>query len=55
MQLVTNTDNVQLPKPALLYKYRRLYSDKNCQSTRCYKKKSAVRPMYNYNKYCQSV
>ena len=36
--------NVWLPKPAI----RRLCSEKNCQSTRCYKKK-------NYNKYCKSV
>ena len=28
-----------LPKPAVLYQYRRLCNDKNCQSTRCYKKK----------------
>ena len=47
--------NVQLPKPAVLYKYRRLCSDKNCQSTRCYKKKSAMRPMHTYDKHCQSV
>ena len=38
MQSITNTDDMQLPKPAVLYKYRRLYNDKNCQSTRCYKK-----------------
>ena len=35
-----NTD-VQLPKPA------RLFSDKNCQSTRCYKNMSPRRPMYD--------
>ena len=35
--------NMQLSKPAIT----RLCSDKNCQSTRCYKKK-------NYEKYCQS-
>ena len=44
MQSVTNTDNMHLPKPAI----RRLCSDKNCQSTRCYKKR-------NYDKYCQFV
>ena len=43
--------DIWLPKPAL----RRLCKDKNCQSTRCYssKKKSPVRPMYNYDKNCQ--
>ena len=44
-----------LPKPAVLYKYRRLCSDKNCLCTRCYKIKSPVRLMYNYDKNCQSV
>ena len=34
MQSMTNTDDMQLPKPAI----RRLCNDKNCQSTRCYKK-----------------
>ena len=33
--------NMQLLKPAI----RRLGSDKNCQSTRCYKKKSPMRPI----------
>ena len=41
MQSVTKETDMQLPKPA------RLYSDKNCQSTRCYslKKKCPVRPV----------
>ena len=39
--------NMQLPKPAVLYEYRRLCSDKDFQSTRCYKKR-------NYDKNCQS-
>ena len=43
---VTNTDNVQLPKPAVPYGYSRLCKDKDCQSTRCYKKR-------NYDKNCQ--
>ena len=47
MQSVTNTNDMQLPKPAVPYEYRRLCKDKNCQSTRCYK--SPVRPMYNYD------
>ena len=49
--------NMQLPKPAVPYEYRRLCKDKNCQSTTCYssKKKSPVRPMYEYDKNCQSA
>ena len=49
--LVTNTEimNMQLPKPAM----RRLCSDKKCQSTRCYKKQSPMRPMHDKN--CKSV
>ena len=34
MWSVTKKTDVQLPKPAI----RRLCNDKNCQSTRCYKK-----------------
>ena len=30
-------------------------SDKNCQSTRCYKKKSPIRPMCGDDKNCQST
>ena len=40
-----------LPKPAIT----RLCSDKNCQSTRCFKKRCPVRPMYVYDKNCQSA
>ena len=47
--------NVQLPKPAVLCKCRRLCSDKNCQSTRCCKKKSPMRPVHTYDRNCQSV
>ena len=43
--------NMWLAKPAI----RRLYSDNNCQSKRCYKKKSPGRPMYDYDKNCQSA
>ena len=32
-----------------------LCSDKNCQSTRCYWKKSPVRPMYGNDKNCQDT
>ena len=51
IQSVTNTNNMWLPKPSI----RRLCSDNKCQSTRCYKKKSPVRPMYAYDKNCQSA
>ena len=45
--------DIQIPKPAI----RRLCNDKNCQCTRCYnyKKKSPLRPMYGYDKSCQSA
>ena len=39
--------NVWLPKPVVLYQYRRQCNDKSCQSTRCYKKR-------NYGKNCPS-
>ena len=48
MWSVTSMNNMWLPKPAVLYKYRRLCSDKNCQSTRCYRKRV-------YDKNCQSA
>ena len=51
MQSVTKTHDMQLPKPA----FTRLCSDKNFRSTRCFKKKSPVRPMYGYDKNCQSA
>ena len=47
MQPVMPEMDMWLPKPAVLYQYRRLCNDKNCQSTRCYKKR-------NYDKNCQS-
>ena len=43
MQSMTNTDDMQLPKPAI----RRLHKDKYCQSTRCYKKRLVV-PDYRF-------
>ena len=46
--------DMQLPKPAIPYKYKRLCSDKNCQSTRCFKKKCPVRPVCD-DKNCQSA
>ena len=32
-----------------------LCKDKNCQSSRCYRKKSPVRPMYGNDKNCQEI
>ena len=43
MQTAMKSSNMQLPKPAVPYKYTRLCSNKNCQSTRCFKKKYPVR------------
>ena len=43
-----------LLKPAVPYQYKRLCSDKNCQSTRCFKKKCPVRPVCD-DKSCQSA
>ena len=53
MQSVTNTDHMQLPKPSVRHKYRRLCKDKTCQSTRCYK--SPVKPVHKYDKNCKSA
>ena len=52
---VEKSSNQWLSKPAVPYKYKSLCNDKNCQSTRCYKKKSSVRPVHGYNKNCQEV
>ena len=43
-----------LLKPAVLDQYKRLCCDKNCQTTRCYRKKCPVRPMCGDDKNCQS-
>ena len=43
VQSVTNTRN------------KRLYSNKNCQSDRCFKKKCPKRPMCGNDKNCQST
>ena len=50
MPVLVNTEVKQLSTPII----RRLCQDETCQSTRCYKKKSPVRPKYKYNKNCQS-
>ena len=50
MPVIVNTEVKQLSPPLI----RRLCHDKRCQSTRCYKKKSPVRPKYKYDKNCQS-
>ena len=50
MPVIVNTEVKQLSPPLI----RRLCQDEKCQSTRCYKKKSPVRPKYKYDKNCQS-
>ena len=50
MPVLVNTEVKWLSTPII----RRLCQDEKCQSTRCYKKKSPVRPMYKYDKNCQS-
>ena len=50
MPVIVNTKITRLSTPLI----RRLCQDEKCQSTRCYKKKSAVRPKYKYDKNCQS-
>ena len=47
MWSVTNTDNVWLPKPAVPYGYSRLCKKKDCQSTRCYKKRVMTKTVSN--------
>ena len=55
LQPVKPPMDMWLPKPAIPYKHARLCSDKNCQSKRCYRKKSPVRPMYGNDKNCQEI
>ena len=50
MPAIVNTEDKQLSTPLI----RRLCQDEKCQSTRCFKKKSPVRPKYKYDKNCQS-
>ena len=50
MSVIVNTEVRQLSTPTI----RSLCQDEKCQSTRCYKKKSPVRPQYKYDKNCQS-
>ena len=50
MPVIVNTEVRQLSTPTI----RRLCQGEKCQSTRCYKKKSPVRPKYKYDKNCQS-
>ena len=51
--------DMQSKEPAMQSSFKKKYvplcSDKNCQSTRCYKKKSPKRPMCGDNKNCQSA
>ena len=46
--------DMQSPRPAIPYKHTRLCSDKNCQSTTCYKKKDQVKSLCS-NKNCQET
>ena len=48
--VIVNTEDKQLSPPLM----RRLCQDEKCQSTRCFKKKSPVRPKYKCDKNCQS-
>ena len=50
MPIVVNTEDQQLSTPII----GRLCQDEKCQSTRCFKKKSPVRPKYKYGMNCQS-
>ena len=50
---------IQSKEPAMQYSFKKkhipLCKDKNCESTRCYRKKSPVRPMYDNDKNCQEI
>ena len=48
---VKQSMDMQLPKPALPYKYTRLCNNKSCQSTRCCKKSEYTK----CDKNCQST
>ena len=50
LPVLVNTEDKQLSTPII----GRLCQDEKCQSTRCFKKKSPVRPKYKYDKNCQS-
>ena len=50
MPAIVNTKDKWLSPPLI----RRLCQGEKCQSTRCFKKKSPVRPRYKYDKNCQS-
>ena len=50
MPVIVNTEDKSLSTPII----GRLCQDDKCQSTRCYQKKSPVRPQYKYDKNCQS-
>ena len=52
LQTVKPKMDIQLPKPAVPYQYKRLCSDKNCQSTRCYKKKNSDKNCQSDNNMC---
>ena len=50
LPVLVNTEDKQLSTPII----GRLCQDEKCQSTRCFKKKSPVRPKYTNDKNCQS-
>ena len=50
LPVIVNTEDKWLSTPII----GRLCQDEKCQSNRCYKKKSPVRPKYKYVKDCQS-
>ena len=50
LPVIVNTEDKQLSTPII----NRLCQDEKCQSTRCYKKMSPVRPKYKYDENCQS-
>ena len=50
LPVLVNTKDKRLSTPII----GRLCQDEKCKSTRCYKKKSPVRPKYKYDKNCQS-
>ena len=50
LPVLVNTEDKWLSTPII----GKLCQDEKCQSTRCFKKKSPVRPKYKYDKNCQS-
>ena len=59
MQPVKPKMDMQSKEPTMQSSFKKkhvpLCKDKTCQSTRCYRKKSPVRPMYGNGKNCQEI